>query len=793
MHRLTGVRVLEVGEMVGVPYATKLLADLGAEVIKIESPNGDPARHHGPFPPNASGDIEQSGLFLGLNTNKKSVVLALDTEHGRTTLANLVAESDIVFHDLGAERAAAVGLDADDLLERHPSLVVCAITPYGLTGPQAEWLGEEINVVHGGGWGRLIPGGATDRSIPPLTVSGHTAHYQAATAGALAALACYWNATETGVGDVIDLSVMAHVTSMVGESFVAWSYAGRIIERYGVRYSNPWRIFECKDGLIFLAVVEPDQWDRLVDMMGRPEWALQDKFSTNDGRAEHAAELNDHVEAWTRRHGVDELFRDGQARRICFAPVFDMADLAEQDQLVERDFFHQVEHPTAGTLTYLGPPYKMTPDAWELGAAAPRLGEHNGQGFAPRRATATDAPEPDLSSLAANRRPLDGIRVLDFSWVWAGPYATMHLAQLGAEVIKVENAQRPSLGRRIDYHPAGVTPTLNTSGYFNQWDQGKKSIELDLKDPADLAAAFELVASADIVIDNYATGVMDRLGLGDDALRAANPDVIIVSITGFGRTGPMSSYMGYGAATVPLSGLSALTGEPGGTPQEGGLPLGDAAAGLNAAFAAMAGLVMRRQGDDAVRLDISLWEATAVNAVEAWMGVALGTPPGGPNGSRHPVSAPQGVFRCAGTDEWVSISCTTDEHWRGLATVLGDAVADDPRFATRADRKANEVLLEAMVQHYTADRDKWDVTRELQAAGVPAYPTLNCAELERNEQLSARDFWQRFDHPEVGRRTHGGVPWLTTRAPNGMPSRAPLMGEHTAAVLGTLDAALGKS
>lgn len=778
---LEGVRVLEVAEMVAAPYASKLLADLGAEVIKIEPPAGDAARRRGPFPSHAPDESEQSGLFLGLNTNKTSRVLDLDSDDGRAELAALVADADIVIHSLAAARANEVGLGGPDLLAVHPSLVVTAVTPFGHTGPQAEWLAEEINIVHGGGWGFLIPGDGADPELAPLTVFGHPASCQAGMAAALATVAAWNKADVTGVGEFIDMSSMAQVAAMLEASFIAWSYMGEIPGRVGGRILTPWKILSCADGLIFLVTVEQDQWERLVEMMGNPEWAEMEVFATIEARRENQDIMYVFLEEWTRKHTVDELFHKGQERRICFAPVFSMGDLARQDHLGERGFFHEVEHARAGKRTHLGAPWVGTPNLWSLRSGAPTLGESS-TGFSAR----PDRAAANVDATHVTARPLEGVRVIDFSWVWAGPFCTMHLAYLGAEVIKIESSTRPGLGRRLPVHPTGVEPSLNTCGYFNQWDQGKKSVELDLQTAAGVEQALALIATADVVVDNYATGVMDRLGLSDEVLRAANPDLIIASVTGYGHTGPLREYMGYGPTTTPLSGLTALTGHRDGRPEEAGLSFGDPAAGLAAAFGVCAALAHRRRSGEPGRVDASLWEATAVNAVEAWMAHALGNELTAPMGNRNMTEAPHGVFRCAGDDRWVSIACTSDDAWQALAPLLGVA-GDDQRFVTAADRKHNEDVLEELVGAYTADRDAWAVTEALQAVGVAAYPSLDVAELEQNPQLAAREFWVRFDHPEVGARTHSGVPWRTTNAPSSVTHRAPLLGEHSDEILGSIE------
>lgn len=782
IRSLSELRVVEVGDMVAAPYATKLLADLGAHVIKVEAPAGDRARRHGPFPPGSEGDSEQSGLFLGLNTNKQSIVLDLAKESARARLAELVDTCDIVMHGLSATQARDVGLDADSLLSKRPELVICAITAFGHVGPHAEWVGEEINVVHGGGWGYLIPGDAEDPSSTPLTVYGHPGTTQAAMAASFAALGALYKSRETGVGDFIDMSIAAHVASMLEASFIAWSYMGKVAQRSEGRLLNPWGIFPCRDGLIFLVTVEQDQWLRLVEMMGNPSWAQLDVFATFEDRAANRDLLTIYIEEWTREHSVAELFHDGQARRICFAPVFTMADLAEQEHLTERGFFESATHHAAGEISHMTAPYCMQPDPWRLQHAAPALGAHPDATFAPRASEVRAISTTDDSQ--RQRRPLEGVRVIDFSWVWAGPFCTMHLAYLGAEVIKIESSNRPGLGRRLPIHPPELEPSLNTSGYFNQWDQGKKSVELDLTDSAAIATVLELVAGADVVVDNYATGVMGRLGLGDDVLRQANPDIVIASVTGFGHSGPLATYMGYGPTTAPLSGLTSMTGHVGGRPEEAGISFGDPAAGLTASFAIMAALFGRSRGDAASRIDVSLWEATATNATELWMGHALGAPPPERMGNRSHAASPHGVFRCAGDDHWVSIACIDDDRWQALADMIGEAARSEA-FATLASRKANEDKLEAVVESFTTTQDRWQLTNRLQAAGIAAYPSLSCPELETTEQLLARDFWERLEHPEVGARCHSGVPWRNRNAANGVMFRAPLLGEHTEEILGT--------
>ncbi|MEW6299380.1 MAG: CoA transferase, partial [Thermodesulfobacteriota bacterium] len=387
-------------------------------------------------------------------------------------------------------------------------------------------------------------------------------------------------------------------------------------------------------------------------------------------------------------------------------------------------------------------------------------------------------PTPD------RRLPLAGVRVADFTWVWAGPYCTMHLAHLGAEVIKIESQARVDVTRRLPLYPTGMKGGVNRSGLFNQWSQGKKSLLLNLGKPAGIAIAKALIKESDVVVDNFATGVMEHLGLGYDELRKIKPDLIVASISGYGHTGPQKDYMGYGPAMAPLSGLSALTGYAGGPPQEIGISLGDPNAGINAAVAICAALAARERTGRGQYIDVSLWEAMTALVPEGWMEYVMNGGELPRDGNHDPWMAPHNCFRCAGEDEWVSIACGTDEEWHALCRAIGQPrLATDARFRTAADRKANEDQLERILTEWTSQREKWEVTRALQAVGVAAFPSMSGKDLATDPHLNERGFFVRLPHPEVGVRVHTGIPWLLTNAPHGVRAPAPLLGQHTAEVL----------
>lgn len=781
MQGLQGLKVLELGNMVSAAYAAKLMADLGADVIKVEEPTGDLARQRGPFP-QGMPDAEQSGVFLYLNTNKRGCTLDLEREP--EALRRLTAWADVLIHNYSPADMLRLGIDYHAFRAIDPRLVMCSITPFGLTGPHKDYHAYELTLAHGGGWAWLSPGGSDRPDLPPLKAFGHQCGFQIGLTAAMAALAAYFRALDTGTGEHIDLSAHACVTSFVEMNAYFYSYLGKNASRLGRKILAPMGIYECQDGAIMLLTAQPDQLQRLLELMGNPEWSRQDYCKSPFTLARHLDVIDPHIREWIRGWKVADLFHAAQARRICAAPVCTMADLPNQEQLQARRFFVDIAHPRAGTLTYPGAPYQLHEPWWSIRRPAPLLGQHNAEVFdTPSISTPPLQRSPQDSALGA-RLPLAGVRVLALTWAWAGPYGAMQLAHLGAEVIHIESRTRPDGARLVPIHPPDVAPSLNTVGYFNQWNQGTKSIALNLSKPEAVVIAKQLATTCDVVVQNFATGVMERLGLGYEELKKAKPDIIMASISGYGQNGPQRRYMGYGPAMGPLAGLASLTGYVGGPPQEVGMAYGDPNGGINAAIAICAALVARKRTGRGQHIDVSLWEAMTVLIAEGWMDYTMnGTQPAR-MGNRDPIMAPHNCFRCAGADEWVSIACGTEAEWQSLARVMDqEQLATDKRFCTATARKANEDELERLVTEWTSIREKWSITRALQAVGVAAYPTMNSKDLGEDLQLNERGFFARLPHAEVGVRTHAGMPWLLAHAPNGVRAPAPLLGQDTAWVL----------
>jgi len=379
-------------------------------------------------------------------------------------------------------------------------------------------------------------------------------------------------------------------------------------------------------------------------------------------------------------------------------------------------------------------------------------------------------------------KPLEGIRVCDFTWVWAGPFCTLQLAHLGADVIKIESTKRLDTVR--GFVPADDQPGINRAGYFNQYNQGKRSVALDLGTPEGRDVALQLVAASDVVAENFSASVMERLGLGYERLKAVKPDLVMISLSGYGGSGPLSPYISYGPAQVPMSGLASLTGYINGPPNEVGVSYGDPNGGIHGAAAVLAALWHRQRTGAGQYIDQSQWESAIAVLPEGIMAQVMNGEQPARMGNRSFTMAPHGTFRAAGEDAWVSIACESDEEFATLCRVMEQPnLAADPRFVDLAARKQHEDALEAAITAWTRDRDRWETTRLLQAAGVAAYPSMTSADLVHDPHLRERGIFVELEHSEVGVRTHVGIPWQMSGTPCAVQAPAPLLGQHTDEVL----------
>lgn len=372
---LEGVRVVEYGEWVAAPYAGKLFADMGAEVIKVEPPTGDSSRSWGPFP----GDVpsrETSGLFLYLNTNKIGVTLDVSKPTGRRILEELLSQADVFIVDKTTRQMEALGLPYTSLGQKYLGLVVTAITPFGLTGPYAEYRAYPLNTNHAGGEGFLLPGGLENAGRPPTKAANFASEYDGAMQAVLASVAALYSNADPR-GQLIDISKQESTLSIYDTAIHALVEMNHIYSRNTVSPSVG-GVLPCKDGYVEMWMwFEEWEWPRIVQLLGSPEWANDARFQTWEGRRAHMEELNLHIMQWTLEHTKQEIYTKAQELKCPFGMYSDAKDLLESPQLQHRRFFRELRHPVAGTLPYPTLAFIMSETPWQGRRAAPLLGEHN--------------------------------------------------------------------------------------------------------------------------------------------------------------------------------------------------------------------------------------------------------------------------------------------------------------------------------------------------------------------------------------------------------------------------------
>ncbi len=378
---LSGIKVVECGNMVSAAYAGKLLADFGADVVKVEEPQGDSARQRGPFP----GDTphaEKSGLFLYLNANKQGVTLNLREAKGQAVLQSLCAQADILLHNYSPRDMAGLGLDYTKLSQINPGLIMTSSSYFGQTGPHRDYNAYDLTASNAGGWACISPGASDYPDLPPLKAFGHQTDFQGGVHAGVATLGAYYHKCITGEGQHVDVAIQECIAAILEMNFMHYTYSGLETSRLGRRSIYPWCMLDCKDGKLFVICVEEDQWRRFADLMGNPEWATLEIFEDRVVRGQNYDALLPFLQEFASEWKVADLYKAGQERRICMAPVNTVADLLASEHLKAREFFTEISHQVAGSLTYPGAPFKVEDVGYAVRRPAPQLGEHTAEVYA---------------------------------------------------------------------------------------------------------------------------------------------------------------------------------------------------------------------------------------------------------------------------------------------------------------------------------------------------------------------------------------------------------------------------
>ena len=753
MHLLAGLRVVEWSRTVEAAACGREFARWGADVLALEDAAGSPLRAEPPL-------IERDGeahslLWASLAEGKRSERIA-----GAHDLLHELGAADVFITDAPTNELGA--FDAAALEARWPRLVVVRHSPFGTAGPYADWRADDLVIQALAGF--AYTNGDPDKQ--PLAAPGTIIPRAVGALAALGVVAALLERLHSGRGQWIEVAAMEAVSTLIMS--LRSEFHGTALPR-GNGPPNWAEVLPARDGWISLPA-----WNRAAIA------AAQIAFGLSDPAPAHLAE------------GTGPL-ADRQPSLDYFAPLLaerDSADifngleeldvnlgwhrspeqLLDDPHLREIGYFETRRHPVLGPLTAAGPP--MT-------------------------ASQPDAPAEtgESSSFSARERPgnapgpLDGLRVVDFTHAWLGPYASTLLSDLGAEVIKIEGPNRPDLWR---HEPSGPPPAaapgahpLNVRANFNMANRGKRNVSIALDSSEGRDIALELVARADLALENFRPRVLRNLRLTHDDLLAVNPRITLVSCSGFGADGPYSNYRANGGSTEANAGWNSLMGYPGSPPRLLGTMQADPIVGAQMALAALAAVHRRETGGGAgVRVEGSMFEA-ALGYLDEYVlsaSAAGGTPPR--NGNRRPDAAPRELFPCAGEDEWIAISIRTDDEWRSLVEAAGEnAGLDDPEWATAAGRLAGIDRLERTLADWTRGWDARTLQHRLQSAGVPAGAAHTTLSHLADPHLAARGWWLHLDHPDTGIRRYQGFAWRFSRTLPACERPAPRLGEHTREIL----------
>jgi crotonobetainyl-CoA:carnitine CoA-transferase CaiB-like acyl-CoA transferase len=776
MSALTGIRIVELAESVAGEYCGKLLADFGAEVIKIERPDhGSPTRAMAPIIGDDGGP-ERSALFAYLNTNKRSVVLDVCCTAGVEKLHDIIATADAVIDDHTPPWA--------EIPRRHPAVVFCSITPYGSAAPQEFQNAKSLNVFHSSGWGYHTPS-HPDTAKPPLKGPGRfLTDYEAGLDAALCVAASLFWHLHTGRGEFIDLSQHAVLASRA-DSVLGRFITGEVTPentREDYDQQGPASFFACADGFVYLYMTSRNHWVGLKKLMGQPEWldAFDDDWLEFSVTPDKVATFQRGFAAWVAGLTKDAAAEEAQRLGVPLVPVKSAADLKNSPQYRHRGFFHDVTHPVLGTAAYPGVPYLMSASPARITSAAPALGQHTAE-----IAAGIETPRPAATVKSAQRKPpklsrggpLEGVRVVELTKVWAGPYAGKLLAFLGAEVIKVESSGNPDEMRAY-----GGTD-INHAPYFLSINAEVLSVELDLKSAADTDRLRDLIARSDIVINNLRPGAMERLGLGYQQLTSIKPDIISVSIKMWGNDGPLGYQTGYAPCFAALAGIASLVGYPGGPPLGTSIRYGDSTVGAAAAFAAVAALLHRDLTGEGQFVDLSAVETLSSMIGDCLLEQDLTGKQLLPEGNHHPDMSPHNCYPCSGGD-WISIAVADEMQWRALCDVLGaGALAGDARYAAMPGRLEHRDALDRELARFTRSQDAGQLAQRLRSAGVPSSKSATSIDVIGDQLLWDRELYRFVSDHREGQRPIVAAPWRMSVAPAQIACGAPDLGEHNDYVL----------
>jgi len=757
---LRGLRVLDFSTGIAGPYAARVLREAGAEVLKLEEPSGDPLREWSASYQKLRPD-EDAGLFQFLNAGKEGVACDLTTSAGRELLSDLAAEADLLIESFGPAGFARRGLR--DIQVGHPGLSVVSISWWGHEGPWAERPANEWTL-------QASIGMTARRGYPergPVACGGRFGEWSAGSCAAVAALAAWQTARQTGHGEHVDLSVFESMLLCMTQYH---TLDGQFRPELLPAYVECPSIERTRDGWVGLACVTPPQWEAFCEMVERPDWAENPKLVSADERMKIRDTLHRDIIDWMAARTTAEVIEAAAIRRIPVAPVGDGMNFGEMEQMAARGL---LESAPGGFLQPRPPIRLHGVERMPLAPAPARQPQPSAQFSAAR------APVPP--ALRDGAKPLSGVRVLDLSAFWAGPMCTSTLAALGAEVIKVEAGKRPDGMRFVNTMP--LENFWEAGSIFHGANLGKRGITIALDTEEGVDLFLKLVAKADLVVENYSVRVMEQFGFTLDRLQSINPRLTLVRMPSWGLDGPWRDRVGFAMTIEQSCGLAWISGY-----EDRPLTVNvcDSVGALHTTCGILMALEDTRRTGRGRLLEVPLVEpGLTIGAdliIEASRGHAIPR-----EGNRGPLGTPQGCFRTS-DDEWIALSVETDAQWQAFAQAAEKPDwATDPRWQTVEGRREGQEILEAEIGLWAVGQSSQQAEQLLLDAGVPASIAVNAHRVLPNPQLAARGFLEDFEHVVTGSKQYPTLPWRPSFAADGWyESPPPTLGEHNREVLGSL-------
>ncbi|MCC7487298.1 MAG: CoA transferase [Burkholderiales bacterium] len=657
----------------------------------------------------------------------------------------------------------APGLPPLHLAREFPHLVVVSVTPFGVQGGARDLPADDLTLQAWGG----ISIGIGSPGKPPLKLPGDQSACQAGLAAAIAAMGVLFSDR----GALIDVAAADVWAAFYSGVDVALAHFGRYGKsRAGHRvFGQPYprTIFRCRNGYFAIQCGESRHWLGFLRMIGREDLLAHplfaDRFRANDLHGEECDAL---IEPWFLARTKDEILRQCLEHRIPGAPVYDLREVAGHAHLRERGYFIETE-TTHGRTRLPGNPYSKLVTSPAGKTVSPPAPAHPGRA-------------------ASKLRPLAGRRVVDFGWVWAGAVPGHVLADMGAQVIKVESASP------LDYMRQGP-PIVGTkkdpeqNPMFQNVNRGKLSLRMKLDHPDARSVLKDLVAASDVVIENFSPGVMEKFGLCYRELRTVHPGLVMCSMSAAGQDGPLRGIRTYATMIAGLAGLDGLVGYPGERVLGSQSSYADPNASLHAVLGILAALWRRERTGEGAYIDLSQWEAAVGVMAGEFSRHASHDGAPAPQGTRHPRKVPHGNYPAAGEDRWIAISISTDAQWQAMARVFGGPDwMSRAAFTTAAQRRANSDELDRRLGEETARHDANALASALASAGVSAAPLLDAPGIAASSHFRERQLFEMVEHPVLGPLPVYRLPWHIDGAPLPVTRRAPLLGEHNRYVLGDI-------